>query len=238
MAISTNSVFHFTNSKDSLKGILANTFRVKYCLERIESKHGNIDYAVPMVSFCDIPLSQVSMHINKYGGYGIGLSKKWAKRKGLNPVLYLDKNSIILNEVLMKAKLENNSDIVYEFLRYTKNYDGELVRDGHTVNKNYRYYDEREWRFSPSQKMLKAERKILFDVEYYKYHKQIINERLSLLKLQFKMSDVSYLILRDEDEILEILEYLESINYDQPDKSSIKVLSTRIITSKQIKTDF
>src|ERR1700744_4014867 len=146
MALSTNSVFHFTKNIEAIRGILHSNFRIKYCLETIEAKDRTIQFAVPMTSFCDIPLSQVSSHIDKYGGYGLGLKKSWAKRKGLNPVLYLEKQSMILNDVLIREKFEDSSNrAVQGFLRFTKNYEGELRRDEELINKKYRFYDEREW---------------------------------------------------------------------------------------------
>lgn len=238
MALSTNSVFHFTKSIDSLKGILINNFRIKYCLEKIESKLGTVPYAVPMVSFCDIPLSQVSSHINKYGGYGIGLTKVWAKRRGLNPVLYLEKNSSILNDVLIKAKFEDSPDLVYEFLRYTKNYDGELIRDEIVINKQYRFYDEREWRFCPPIEKLNGSQKIIFNTDYYKQNKKDINERLLAQNLSFNLPDISYIILKEESEILEIIAHLESDTKIKLNPSLLKILTSKITTSKQIKTDF
>lgn len=87
MPLSSNSLIHFTKNKSTLCGILENDFKIKYCLETINAKRHQYIGAVPMVSFCDIPLSEVKDHIKKYGAYGIGLSKQWGIKNGLNPVL-------------------------------------------------------------------------------------------------------------------------------------------------------
>ena len=106
MAISTNSVIHYTDTLDKLKGILEHGFKVKYCIETLITK-GNkkVDGAYPMVSFCDIPLSAISSHVDSYGYYGIGLSKTWAKTKGLNPVLYVDQDSDIGEAIYKQLKI-------------------------------------------------------------------------------------------------------------------------------------
>ncbi len=179
MALSTNSVFHFTKDIDSLKGILSSFFRIKYCLEIIEGKEKTISFAVPMVSFCDIPLSQVINHVDKYGGYGIGLLKKWAKRKRLNPVLYLEKSSTILNDVLIREEFERSENqFIQELLRYTKNYDGKLIRNNEVVQKEYRYYDEREWRYCPTLEEMFKQPIIIHNTENYTQEKQSFNERI------------------------------------------------------------
>ena len=95
MSLSTNSVIHYTDSLSNIKGILKNGFRIKYCLETFISKESYFSGAFAMVSFCDIPLSETKNHIKSYGGYGIGLSKEWATENGMNPVLYIDKDSIV-----------------------------------------------------------------------------------------------------------------------------------------------
>ncbi len=82
MALSSNSLIHLTQKKEALIGILENNFKIKYCYEIINTSSGKINAAFPMVSFCDIPLSQIKEHINKYGSYGIGLKKNGRIKMG------------------------------------------------------------------------------------------------------------------------------------------------------------
>ena len=137
MSLSSNSIIHFTNTKEKLQGILKSNFKIKYCKESIDFKDGGpVSFYVPMVSFCDIPLSEVKNHISKYGPYGIGLTKKWAEKNLLNPVLYLDKKSSLArsywnlyDEYILKkhkdidwVKLTDAEISILNLLRYMKNY--------------------------------------------------------------------------------------------------------------------
>lgn len=95
--LSANTLFHFTRNKENLISILKSYFYPRYCLEefyfipKIKTK-----WALPMVCFCDIPLSQIKNHTLKYGEYAIGLTKEWAQIKGITPVLYIPKDSPII----------------------------------------------------------------------------------------------------------------------------------------------
>lgn len=42
-----------------------------------------------VVCFCDIPLSGLGIHMEKYGGFGIAFRKRWLVGRGANPVFYL-----------------------------------------------------------------------------------------------------------------------------------------------------
>ncbi len=225
MALSTNSVFHFTSSLDNLKGILLEKFKIKYCLEKVESrKHGNINFGVPMVSFCDIPLSQVSGHIDKYGGYGIGLKKSWAKRKGLNPVLYLEKDSPITIDILNVKLAKPRNLIVEEFLKYSKNYEGELKRGEEIINKIYRFYDEREWRYCPEKKDLNSDDSgLILNTEDYQNQKANLNLQVSSLRLNFTFKDISYIFVNDESEIIEIVNYIRSLLKNEKELEYLKI---------------
>jgi hypothetical protein len=84
-----NHIFHYTKSLQSLTGILKNGFVPSYCLERINKE---LAYYIPMVSFCNIPLSDVGDYIF-YGRYGIGLSLDWAMTNRISPVAYVHENT-------------------------------------------------------------------------------------------------------------------------------------------------
>jgi hypothetical protein len=158
MSLSINSVIHFTNRIENLKSILScNGFRIKYCAEELGINDRNTTVgAFPMVCFCDIPLSEIKNHIDSYGSYGIGLTKNWAKQTGLNPVLYIERNSRLANFLNMQSNRllefhqEGKPDTAsmfeyFKFLSYCKNYEGRLKR-GEKNEANYRFYNEREWR--------------------------------------------------------------------------------------------
>lgn len=176
MALSASSLFHFTSDKASLFGILEQNFKVYACKESIVFGKGVNEIRVPMVSFCDIPLSQIKDHISKYGKYGIGLTKEWGIRNGLNPVLYLSKGSnvslsylralshFVQGDVNNTPELTGEQKLLLDVVRYIKNYEGRLERKGSTIE-SYRYSDEREWRYAPP---IDDDRLMLSFEEWYK----------------------------------------------------------------------
>jgi hypothetical protein len=163
MAISTNSIIHYTNSFENLSSILKDGFRIKYCAERLYlGEIGRSFAAHPMISFCDIPLSDSMQHFDAYGKYGIGLTKEWAKQNGVNPVLYIDKNSLIAESIysLILERRKKNSNLtlkqkreILQIKSYAKNYSGTLKRLGKTI-RNYNFYNEREWRLIPPKEII------------------------------------------------------------------------------------
>lgn len=242
-------LFHFT-SKDGLFGILEDTFQVSYAREKIEGKSTHREFAVPMVSFCDLKLSELKVHMSKYGSYGIGLTKDWANKKGLNPVMYVNRHCEFtdnFNNALYAiypnlSKIKKNKKISYEMkildaYRYMKNYEGTLVRAGLTDEKNFRFADEREWRYVPSLNDSEIEEPfVAISNMQTKKQKMEYNQKIKNIKLDFSPNDIKYLIVNSDNEINELIEHIRKVKKFY-NADVISKLSSRILTKEQIDKD-
>ena len=113
-SINASSLFHFTKEKETLKSIIRDGLRFSYAFESISPQiTANINYpsnpqnveelykdtgvAIPMMSFCDTPITRASSHMGYYGKYMIGFAKKllteWYKPI-INPVLYIHSGNL------------------------------------------------------------------------------------------------------------------------------------------------
>ena len=99
----TSSLFHFTKDPGVLLRILNTGLIPNYCREDLSYFDRTVNVGVPMISFCDIPLTRTSMFKARYGDYAIGLSKKWALRKQINPILYVNDERILLSLGFLRA---------------------------------------------------------------------------------------------------------------------------------------
>lgn len=248
MALSSNSIIHFTKTKESLIGILRENFKIYYCLEELKLNGNEYALGVPMVSFCDIPLSEVKDHISKYGAYGIGLTKKWAEKNKLNPVLYMEDESLlsksyttIFHEYLAKEgkKIKESNAVekcIGDIFRYMKNYQNTLIRGGQ-IFENYRFSDEREWRY-----VIDSNEAIPFLITEPLYktqdQKDIVNKFLENYRLEFTPNDIKYVIIQSESEIPEFLDILRTSKGNKYTYSDVERLMTRLITTEQIREDF
>jgi hypothetical protein len=121
--LSANSLFHFTNNLENLLSILRNEFWPSYNLERLFN--GQLEIGVPMVCFCDIPLSQVKNHSKYYGEYAIGMKKNWGTKNKINPVFYLCENTapsnhlqnLLMFTVKLKRHKNNGYEIISKYIR-------------------------------------------------------------------------------------------------------------------------
>jgi hypothetical protein len=240
MPLSTNSLFHYTKELKVLESILSDGFfKVHYCKESIEIGTEVGEFYVPMVSFCDIPMSEVKNHIVSYGEYGLGLTKEWASKQRLNPVLYIEHNSSLAASILTALRTFTRTDLnidamiperksIHDILRYVKNYEGDLRRKIAPTIEKYRFSDEREWRFVPSVEapcpMMPRER-ITHDM-------RDIDSNLANFFLPFNACDIRYIIIKDDSELSGMVDFIRQIYQSNADR-----LLTRIITIDQIKND-
>ena len=248
-----STLFHFTK-KEWLFKILKETFQVSYARENISGPNNTRKLAVPMVSFCDIKLAEIKHFIDKeYGYFGIGLTKEWANRNGLNPVMYMSRNCDLTDNFIdgingvysMIHKLKEPSDYreltksyhnILNIYRYVKNYDGELIRDGKIVDADYRFADEREWRFVPSLDSSGIEPFVAISNIKTKKQKEEYNKKASHIKLSFQPDDIKYLIVEKDKDITELINHLDYAK-SRYNPTIRRRLASRILTIEQIKED-
>ena len=253
-AISANTLFHFTGHFDNLVSILTNEFHPRFSLENFNvlsqnaQESAELEWAVPMVCFCDIPLSQIGFHLQVYGDYGIGLTKDWGKRNGIAPVLYAYRESILTSKVVTiltkmhdehvgPKLLESLGTELMHLVFFIKPYEGDLWREGGKLT-NVRFYNEREWRFVPtlpeegySVGMVKAD---FLNEELRREANRKVGE---ISRISFDPNDIKYLVVRRDDEIVPLIREVERIKakYSYDD---VRLLASRVISAEQIRSDF
>lgn len=240
----SSTLFHFTKSLDTLQEILLNGFWPKYCLEDT-SWLGNayLDFvAFPIVCFCDIPLSRIDEHVEFYGRYGIGMTKEWANKNGLNPVMYLSgQNSLttaVMNLAISANHLkENEEDKFWQSFRhinaFIKPCTGRMVVGSSPLDKEF--YQESEWRYTPH----------IDGIQAYLRRKDFLNENIlralnevtkSSAVLKFLPSDVRYLFVKEDSDIPSLVNFIEA-NLDHYPSYEMKILLSRITSLQSIGDD-
>ena len=249
MALYPNILFHFTK-KNSLYDILSGTFKVSYARERILGGHQIKEFAVPMVSFSDLRLSELKDNIGTYGKFGIGLTKDWAINNGLNPVMYASQQSLFTENFInatedffklvnqtadTSGRFETAYNNTLNSLRYIKNYKGDLIRPGKKTIKDYVFANEREWRFVPAI----AENILAFvpiDKIKTPQQKSQYNQKVKHLRLSFQPDDIQYLIVENNQDINNLINHLRQVK-GRFSHRTIDRLASRILTYNQIEND-
>jgi len=254
--ISPNSLFHFTKKIEYLIDIFKRGFQPRFCAEKLQlleySSIRGYNLGIPMTCFCDISLGQISNHISMYGNYGIGMTKEWALKNKLNPLIYLNTNSDISEPLSSFAEigltLNNHTDklvrekaaeilgIWSKLMMFSKPYSGEISQDG--IIKNIKFYNEREWRYIPlNEKKLPVKTMSIQNMEdsilLEKENNKMMNHRL-----RFTPQDVKYIFVDNENEIHKLIENLRKIKSPHYNEKTIDILITKILTTRQIIEDF
>jgi hypothetical protein len=263
MSISSNTLFHFTSSVDNLISILRKDFIPRFSLENYSELLPNLPkfmkkIAIPMVCFCDIPLSLISEHISEYGSYGIGLTKKWGIKNKINPVIYAIKDTALceyLNEIdkiftrtlheleeyyrkIKKPFNYNDIMLTTEIFGHVKPYEGRSSK----TRKNKIFYNEREWRYIPSMSNF-SNNKIdyrLYENEYNEIkRRELANKNIehASIKLEFEPKDIKYLIVKKDNEIYNLIKLIDNIKRKFPHED-VEILKTKIISVEQLINDF
>jgi hypothetical protein len=249
MPVAAGTLFHFTKSLKNLHGIIENGFIPGLPQEDYSFLKSGLKLHIPMVCFCDIPLHLIDNHIYCYGSYGIGLSKDWGIKEGLNPIIYVadtphssrvyNLDSRCINSVLLETvtknmpKTGNLSKTNYELLCYLKPYEGIDKR-----KKNKILYEENEWRYVPPVFGKKKNMMLFRELQKNQGIQEFTDkaeEALSEYPLKFTPESVQYIFIRKEKEREKAIDTF--YKNSKLAESAIKLLCSKIISIEQIKGD-
>lgn len=244
MKSKSHTLFHFTDSIDTLLKILKSGFWPRYCAEDFRWYNEAMGYvSYPMVSFCDIPLTRIREHTEFYGKFGIGMSRDWGISAGLNPVIYLTEKSTLRFSLLQLAQPKkfvtppNESvyvDHFFELLAHIKPISGKMLKtDGDQVEKDF--CSESEWRYYPvlekSRKCIPIEK---HRSEKFSYDRFTFENSL----LKFSLTDVAYLIVEHDDDCIGLINEIDALAEESKSSSEANKLKARIISLESISRDF
>lgn len=246
--VSSSVLFHFTKTMDDLKSILKDGFSPHYCpeytLDPIDRKSASKGHppmrSIPLVSFCDLPMSLIRKHLKEYGNFGIGLDKEWGLKNRVAPVIYTHAKAQTCQPILrLTAKaVENNSETVANDLKilaaYTKPFFGPAWRNNH-IKRRVMFYDEREWRYVPEPLYLDWN-DYVNETKRTKLHKRF-KKQYALLT---PPKDIQYLIVpydKDENNILELYDYIMELYSRRYSRKDAILVTTAIMTDDCIHGD-
>ena len=267
MSYIANSFFHYTKSADILLNIIRNGFFPRFCIEDydflLENHTKNktpTKIGVPIVCFCDIPLTSITEHTASYGSFGIGMKYEWGV-KHLNPVFYTNQNSIPGNMLInlqyillkpdedVRMSVQNNKmlpDQIKSLLlkaldkrqesvfRWYQDFIAFLKKYNDTDSKKI-FYREREWRW------LLTNDKIDNDIPFRLLpedlsQKEEYNKKIEQYALKFDLDDVSCLIVKTTDDKVKLVKQIYEL--DKPPEDKKLNLITNIISLEEINQNF
>lgn len=234
---SANCLFHFVKKLEFIKKILQEKCLkpwyvkedVKYLgLEELK------DIYIPMKCFCDINLHKLEKHIEFYGNYGIAFSKNWGVNQKIQPLIYVNEKSFLIEEykncLNRNMKAEANNIDVYPLvqLMYIKPLTGMQKKQNGDVKHKF-FTDECEWRYIFDMEKINSEYRQIY-TGHNVSNLDLINESLQEINtstLNFGYNDIKYIIVKTEDDFIEVQQLIEQFDLNQIDK--YKLVSKLII---------
>ena len=238
MGLSSNIIWHQTNTEGGKAILESKKLLCSYSLETIKWNTAVLTNAFPMISFCDLPIADMSEYLThnktgllsgKYGEVTIGFKKEFREKNKICPVWYLPNNSNFI-KCLMKLRNDfvhmknEGGDVLWNSLASIKNIEGSLIKYDFS---SYRFYDEKEIRFIPTLETLKALkiRPFLKEKEYDEY-KELIKNKFGIkaaiipeIFIEFNYSDIDFILIYDDKEIKSIQKIINK------ESNQIKILT-------------
>lgn len=219
MGLSSNILWHQTSFNVLKKILREKQLKYAYSLESTFSIVNTTSVAFPMISLCDLPLSELGSYLGKYGDYSIGFSKEWGERNKACPVWYCyDKGDVIefisrYNKAAATSQNPEAIDFIIQLLAYMKPVQGALPKKNY---KSYRFYDETEVRFVPENTDIKENGRapMLSSSDYDKYKQGHSGNSVLNFGVDFEWNDIKYIVVKEEQQIMRIKMLLDTLNCD------------------------
>ena len=230
--LSSTTLFNFTDTFDRLIGNIEKGIYCGDVYEKLPKFGSPSGYIVPMVCFCDIPLGLIKEHLDWYGTYAIGIKRDYARKYMVNPVWYIHKDNPVVSKMFKsKNKIELSESPLLPYLKQFLGYQKDL----NGIERQKKFYDEREWRFIPQDSKFKA--KLIVNKPYSEGEKLSQDKSLKRVTyMNIELDRIEYIIVKNEEDkedlypILNKLSSAKGVKYEK--------LISAIITCKQIRKDF
>lgn len=201
-------------------------------------------------------LKKNNTHPDYYGKFAIAFSKSWGESKNLQPIHYLNENSIytveftkLLNSFLGVDNIpEEYVNVILNRLSFIKPLRGIMKR---TIKRNnsenvsveiYKnFHDEKEWRYVPNPTALSAAKieRIIANPNILNLRDGIknINDNLATEKyrplwLEYNYDDIRYIVVPDLHSRIDIINTIMDIPDEQFDNQSQILMQKYILISK------
>ena len=215
-------LIHKCDKLETLISIIKTGFRFSYSKEDISDSSRTISAYFPMISFSDLSYDKAIVFLGTYGVFGIGMTKEWAQKNRLTPVLYFEKYSNIAKTLIENFDILSNVSyqdtisslnntligerhkfykFIIEIASYSKNFYAPLFRKGNLIEPEYSFGMEREWRV-----VLEHENISRYITKNLYNKNEIENAPEHFLKFNF--SDIEYFLIEEEYQKIKIKEEL------------------------------
>lgn len=276
--ITANALFNFMQEYSFLEKILLNMSifpryypeDISYLKLKYKSKDLT-EWYIPMTCFCDIPLHQISYHAEGnpsspedrgYGKFSIAFHKSFGIKKGIQPIHYLNQESINAVELtntmnlLLSEDFEGVSEaskvndiitnFIFEYIRIIKPYYGQMKRKGkdnqiQIIKKNFQ--DEHEWRYIPKLEsnelplMLIEEKDILAE-EVNKFYTDSIPLTTKGV-LSFNVDDIRYIFVDTNQNRNKLIKFIrEKRKGKRLTRQEKDILISKIMVYDELKEDW
>lgn len=178
-------------------------------------------------------LEKNNTHFAYYGEYAIAFSKSWGEKKNLQPIHYLNKDSIYTKDYSsLFNTIINSEDLPADYaqdvlnrLSFIKPLRGIMQRRIKRLDSSFvtvelykNFHDECEWRYIPNSELLTS-----LNIEsiianptvipfYLDINKGLENDRYKSLWLDFSYDEIRYIIVPDTNARVDIIETILALS--------------------------